>query len=78
MLPAPEIILAILLDPKGIEAVYPGKTCEDCAWTQCPEEEVHPFWEPYCDQVAHRILDSWLLSGAEAAIQTAYDLLPKS
>lgn len=71
-------ILSILFKPEGLKAAYPGRTCEDCNWTQCPPKESHPFSEPYYPFVAEKILDKWLSSSgnAIASINTAFSLLP--
>lgn len=72
-------ILEILLDPKGLKAAYlrPESLCDNpkCGNNAFGGSHQHHGYSP--DTIAHRILDSWLSGGAEAAIKTAYDLLPK-
>jgi hypothetical protein len=73
------ILLTILLDPQGLKAAYEDKQCD-------PEGDIGEgpsYWNArfgidrrIWQHKAHKILDSWLSGEAEAAITTAYDLLP--
>lgn len=58
-----EHILAILLDPEGLKAIW-------------PDEKYGTETSQTGKVRAHQILDAWLSGGAEAAIETAHDLLP--
>lgn len=71
--PAPENVIACLLDPEGLKAAYGGTpygmTAEEYRFTGLRD------WPLDC---GHRIFSSWYSGGAEAAIDTAYDLLPNA
>jgi len=75
-------ILEILLDTDGLKAAYPGQMYEDCSSGEyvfgfCPKDERHPWSVPSYSNIAHSILTEWNTgNNAEAAIKTAYDLLP--
>lgn len=65
-------ILNVLLDPEGLKAAYGERpTLNDVSIAgKVTNKE--------CDVCAFLILDSWLSGGAEAAINTAYSLLPSN
>lgn len=66
-------ILELLLDPEGLRAVYGEVERIDHGDGLRMDIFNPPFWR----RAANRILDAWLSGGAEAAIDTAYSLLPK-
>lgn len=73
-------ILEILLDPAGLKAAYGedlAAACEHGIPTNPPTDYKVRTWKANYEVVATRILAAWLSGGSEAAIQTAYDLLPK-
>jgi len=80
-------LLEVLLDQDGLKAAY-GKrdVCDRCGedFQECTlddQEEIDTFdggcATTACDFAAHSILDAWLCCGPEAAVETAYQLLPK-
>jgi hypothetical protein len=72
-------VLQVLLDPEGLRAAY-GESVKvpvsNGRYTIA--KNTRGYHLPIPETVAHRIVDAWLSGGAEAAIQTAYDLLPPS
>jgi hypothetical protein len=73
-------ILEVLLDPDGLRAAYrDGKSHSEALCIEGGEVGLYRLSEaPHAHRMAaHRILDAWLSNGADAAISTAYDLLPK-
>lgn len=74
-------VIGILLDPEGLKAIYRNKR-----YVPCVLSLDQPTLDPpalfskqitYAEHVAHVILEAWLSGGGEAAIDTAYSLLPK-
>ena len=79
-----EHVLEILLDPEGLRAAY-GETKIETGEGKRPfrynaRSKVKGGKNALMinEMIARRILDAWLSGGAEAAIQTAFDLLPPS
>lgn len=82
-------ILEILLDPSGLRAAYGEKAvCESClnriaAQCHCGVDEGEGFPDvlEFYIVAARRILDAWLSKpegDTDAALQTAFDLLPQA
>jgi hypothetical protein len=75
-------ILEVLLDPEGLKAAYGEHLpCSICSlYERHPErkDEGHGCISGTWRDVARTILDAWLSGGADAAIRTAYELLPGS
>ena len=69
-------ILAILLDPEGLRAAYGREPRVEQNTKEKTDRALIHWIMPCWEFAARKILREWLYDGAEAAINTAYDLLP--
>lgn len=85
LLPSPEAIIAMLLDPQGLKAAYGDRYVEKAAYisingemTDVTDINGDAQYGPYCYVAATCILCKWLSSNGDAGatIDTAFSLLP--
>lgn len=75
-------VIALLLSPEGLKAAYRRNERDDIKIGSALDTPGGQWFFPTGEVIrgdnyaAHTILDSWLSGGAEAAIKTAFFLLP--